>query len=228
MLRIDMDSMRRRSAFIEAWRQIENGDVDIILGTQMIAKGFHLDNVTLVGVPLADVSLHQPDFRCAERAFSLLTQVSGRTGRGVKGGQVIIQTYVPYHYAVEYAKNHDFIGFYEKEIQVRRVLRFPPFARLISVLAVGDSPDTTQELMGEFSRMLRTAAFKHENAVVVLGPTPAPIARLRDQYRWRLLLRGTDTNLMKDVLHTALTRYRELRHHTKVQLVTDVDPQDLL
>lgn len=228
IIRIDLDSTRRRTAFIDAWNRIERGEADIILGTQMVAKGFHLENVTLVGVPLADVSLFQPDFRCAERAFSILTQVAGRAGRGEKKGHVIVQTYVPYHYAVEFARTHDYPGFYEKEIQVRRVLRFPPHYRLISVLASGKDADRTNRMMKELARQLRDAAFRMQDAVTVLGPAPAPIARIRDEFRYRLLLRGKDHRVMKSVLRHGLDRCRELPGKTAVQFTVDVDPLDLM
>lgn len=228
VLRIDLDSMKKRTAFIEAWREIERGEADIILGTQMIAKGFHLENVTVVGVPLADVALFQPDFRCAERAFASLTQVAGRAGRGEKPGVVIIQTYVPQHYAITYARNHDYLGFYEKEIRVREVLRFPPFRRLASVLATGRDLHQTGEMINEFSRFARDAAFRAGDEVGVLGPSPAVIAKLRDDYRWRVVLRCADHRKIKQVLRAAMEKYKELPHHRQVQLTIDIDPQDLL
>lgn len=228
VIRMDLDTTRKRNAFLDAWRRIERGEVDIILGTQMIAKGIHLENVTLVGVPLADVSLFQPDFRAAERAFSVLTQVAGRAGRGDKPGQVILQTYVPHHYAIHFAQTHDYIGFYQKEIRVRQVLRFPPHYRLMGVLATGKDEEDTAGLFKEFSRMLRNAAFRFQDEVMVLGPVPAPIARINDEYRWRVLLRGRDHRLMRDVLQAALDRFAEYPGKSKIQLITDVDPMDLL
>jgi primosomal protein N' (replication factor Y) (superfamily II helicase) len=228
VIRMDLDTTRRRNAFIDAWRSIEQGEVDIILGTQMIAKGFHLEQVTLVGVPLADVSLFQCDFRSAERAFSMLTQVAGRAGRGEKPGHVLIQTYVPYHYAIQYAQTHDYRGFYDKELQVRRTLRFPPHFRLVSVLASGRNLDQTVEHIRSLARHLQNAAFRTNDAVMVLGPAPAPIGRINDLYRWRLFLRGTDPRQMRQVLRDALARHAELPGKSAVQLVVDVDPQDLM
>jgi primosomal protein N' (replication factor Y) len=228
LIRMDLDTTRHRTAYIEAWRRIERQEVKIILGTQMVAKGLHLENVTVVGVPLADVSLFQPDFRSAERAFSLLTQVAGRAGRGAKPGQVIIQTYVPHHYAIAFAQTHDYRGFYDKEIRVRQVLRFPPHFRLISVLGLGKDSKATAELFREFARRLSNAAFRTNGAVTVLGPAPAPLARIEDHYRWRLLLRGREHRIMKDVLKEALRHYSELPGKSKVLLIVDIDPQDLL
>lgn len=228
VIRMDLDTTRQRNAFLNAWRQIERGEVDIILGTQMIAKGIHLESVTLVGVPLADVSLFQPDFRAAERAFSVLTQVAGRAGRGEKQGQVFIQTYVPHHYAIQFAQSHDYIGFYEKEIRVRQVLRFPPHHRLFAVLATGAKEDETAALVKDFSGYLKNEALRAEESLVVLGPVPAPITRINDQYRWRVLLRGREHRIMKDTLQRAMERFREHPGKSKVQLIVDVDPLDLL
>ncbi|MCX7718133.1 MAG: primosomal protein N' [Candidatus Sumerlaeaceae bacterium] len=228
VLRLDLDTMRHRTAFIAAWRAIERGEADILLGTQMIAKGLHIEHVTVVGVPLADVSLFQPDFRAAERAFSLLTQVAGRAGRGERPGRVIVQTYVPQHYAIRFAREHDYVGFFEKEERVRRVLRFPPFYQLISVLAAGSDAGRTADLMKEFARILRDAAYRDGNAASVLGPAPAPLARLNDQHRWRLLLRGREPVRMRRLIREALDRFDQVKGKSAIQLTVDVDPQDLL
>ena len=228
VIRMDLDTTRQRNAYIDAWRRIERGDVDVILGTQMIAKGIHLERVTLVGVPLADVSLFQPDFRSAERAFSVLTQVAGRAGRGEKPGQVLIQTYVPHHYAIKFAQNHDYLGFFEKELRVREVLRFPPHYRLISVLGSGTDAPRTAELFKEFARRARNACYALGDAVMVLGPAPAPIHRIDDEYRWRLLLRGKDHRLLKQIIIKAMKRFEEVPGRTALRLTVDVDPQDLM
>src|SRR5690606_9917721 len=137
--------------------------------TQMIAKGLHLENVTVVGLPLADGAFYQPDFRAAERAFALMTQVAGRAGRGAKPGKVFLQTYVPHHYAVVYAQAHDYIGFYKKEIRVREVLRFPPHYRLIAVLGTGKKEDDTADRIKAFADLLKKHAYKHDGKVTVLG-----------------------------------------------------------
>lgn len=228
IIRMDLDTTRQRNAFLEAWRCIESGEVDIILGTQMIAKGIHLEQVTLVGVPLADVSLFQPDFRAAERAFSLLTQVAGRAGRGERPGEVILQTYVPHHYAIQFAQNHDYVGFYRKEIRVRQVLRFPPHYKLIAVLGTGKDEADTARLMKEFARIIKRAAMQDSQDLAVLGPVPAPISRIDDRYRWRLLLRSLDHVQMRAVLEKAFSRFEEVPGKSKILLIVDVDPLDLL
>lgn len=228
VMRIDFDTTRSRTALLAAWRRIEGGEADILVGTQMIAKGLHLEGVTLVGVPLADVSLYQPDFRAAERAFSLLTQVAGRAGRGERPGLVIIQSYVPHHYAIQFARNHDYEGFYEKEIVIRRILRFPPHYDLISLLLSGQEPGLTANLAKEFARILRNAAYLHRDNVTVLGAAPAPIARIKDTYRWRLLMRGKSRDLMKSILKQAMKNFNETPGKSKIHLNIDVDPQNLM
>lgn len=228
LLRIDFDTMRRRTAHIETWEKICRREVDIIIGTQMIARGIHVEGIALVVVPLADVSLFQPDFRAAERAFSLLTQVAGRAGRGDSPGKVMIQTYVPYHYAVRYAQNHDYAGFFEKEIRVRKVLRFPPFSRLIAFLGVGSDPEISEDLFRQFVGILKDLAYPHRDQITVLGPTPAPLQKLEGKYRWRALMRGDHATEMRKITRQAIEAFSKTRGHSKIQIVVDVDPYDLL
>lgn len=228
IIRMDLDTTRQKNAFIEAWEKIESGKIDIILGTQMIAKGIHLENVTVVGVPLADVSFYQPDFRAAERGFSLLTQVAGRAGRGKKAGTVYIQTYVPHHYAIQYAKNHDYVGFYQKEIRMREILRFPPFYRLISVLGLSRDQEAGQSLIKDFATILKDIAVRSHVPVTVLGPSPAPLSRINDFYRWRLLIRGVDYHQIRSLYITAVGKFNTLAGKSKLQIIPDVDPIDLM
>jgi len=228
IFRIDLDTMLQRTAHVQLWNLIATNQFDILVGTQMIAKGLHLEGITAVVVPLADVSLFQPDFRSAERAFSLLTQVAGRAGRGIVPGRVIIQTYIPYHYAIQYAQSHDYVGFYQKEVRVRKVLRFPPFSRLISILGTGKDEERTESLFRRFTTHLENLAFPHRDSVNLLGPTPAPLARLEGRYRWRALLRGNNAKLMRDIVKQALARFEQEKEHRRIQIAIDVDPQDLL
>lgn len=228
VMRLDLDTTRKRNAFMEAWKILERGDVDIILGTQMIAKGLHLENVTVVGLPLADGAFYQPDFRATERGFALMTQVAGRAGRGVKPGRVILQTYVPHHYAVVFAQSHDYIGFYRKEIRVREVLRFPPHSRLIAVLGTGKKEEETADMIKEYTRLLKNRAHAFDDKVQVLGPSPAPLSKINDQYRWRVLLRSKEQSLMRKVLQAAMADFQEVKGKSHVQLIIDVDPLDML
>jgi primosomal protein N' (replication factor Y) len=229
VLRVDLDTMKSRGAILDTWRAIAHGEADIILGTQMIAKGFHLENVTLVGVVSADFSLFLPDFRSAERTFSLLTQVAGRAGRSPKGGEVVIQTYVPQHYGIVKATEQDFVAFAEKELHIRKILRFPPYYRLLSVTFSGAQHDLTRNLATKFGYILQSSIKGGVSGEVsVLGPAPAPIARIKGRYRWRLLLRGNDQKTMRAMLLQALARYEKLKLSSRVKIVLDMDPLDLL
>jgi primosomal protein N' (replication factor Y) (superfamily II helicase) len=176
-VRIDVDSMKGRRSFIEAWEKISKREIDIILGTQMVAKGFHLEHVTLVGVVSADFALFLPDFRSAERTFNLLTQVAGRAGRGDIAGEVIVQTYMPHHYAIDLAARLEADAFYERELHIRKMLRFPPMARLIGVLASGEDAQAVRDQISRLANMLKTLARRPSSAEVsVLGPAPHPSA----------------------------------------------------
>ncbi len=228
IVRIDLDTMAQRTAYLKTWRLLEQGEVDIIVGTQMIARGIHLERVALVVVPLADVSLFQPDFRATERAFALLTQVAGRAGRGDAPGKVLIQTYVPYHYAIQFAQNHDYEGFYQKEIHIRRVLRFPPFRRLIGILGQADKYEVGERLFRQFVDELQNVSYSRRDEVSVLGPTPAPLQKLHGKYRWRALMRGGDPWLMREIAVAAIERFRSHKGHSRIEIAFDVDPYDLL
>jgi primosomal protein N' (replication factor Y) len=231
LLRIDLDTVGARTAFIDAWQKISSGQVDIILGTQMIAKGFHLERVTLVGVISADLALFLPDFRSAERTFSVLTQVAGRAGRGERRGEVLVQTYMPQHYAVRCAQTHDFKAFYEKEIEFRRVVQFPPITRAIAVIVSAKDNLAANRQAQNLSAMIRRsirATAERDREMKLLGPAPSPIAKIRDQYRWRLLLRGQRPAAMRAVLAEGIARFEKLYPKPRVQVVVDVDPQDML
>ncbi|MBM3333360.1 primosomal protein N' [Candidatus Sumerlaeota bacterium] len=231
LLRIDLDTIASRTAFIDAWQKISSGQVDIILGTQMIAKGFHLERVTLVGVISADLALFLPDFRSAERTFALLTQVAGRAGRGERRGEVIVQTYMPQHYAIRWARTHDYKSFYEKEIEFRRVLQFPPLMRAIALIVAAKEIEAARGQAQNLGMMIRRAIranAERDPAMRVLGPAPSPIAKLRDHYRWRLFFRGQKPSVMRGILKSAISRFDHLYPKPRIQLTIDVDPQDML
>ncbi len=185
--RMDVDTTGGKWAHQEILDRVGEGSVDILLGTQMIAKGLDFPRVTLVGVVNADVGLHLPDFRAAERTFQLLAQVAGRAGRGVLGGEVIIQTYVPEHYVIRAAVGHDYIGFVEREMALRRDPPYPPHVRMARLVV--SSPVQTEAV--EAAEALGQWLLKNpKKGVAVLGPAPAPIERLHKRYRWHVLLRG--------------------------------------
>ena len=185
--RLDRDTVRSPQDFERALNALNEGELDLLVGTQMIAKGHDIHGVTLVGVVGADAALGLPDFRAAERTFQLLTQVGGRAGRGQTPGKVVLQTYFQDHYAVQYAARHDFVGFYEKELQFRSWMHYPPYSALANVLVRSDKLDDALQWSGTLGRWFETT--RHEG-VRVLGPAPAPIMRLKRDYRYHFVLKS--------------------------------------
>jgi primosomal protein N' (replication factor Y) len=192
MLRWDSDMTKRRESHEEILRKFRSHQADILIGTQMVAKGLDLPGVTLVGVVSADTSLNLPDFRAGERTFQLLSQVAGRAGRGPLGGQVIFQTFSPEHYAIRAAAKHDYASFYKKEIDYRRQLRNPPFSQL-ALLTYSHTSDALCQR--ETARMRdRLTAERDARGIAdldLIGPAPAFIHRLRGRFHWQLILRGS-------------------------------------
>jgi primosomal protein N' (replication factor Y) len=193
LLRWDTDVTRGRYSHDEILGKFRGHQADILIGTQMIAKGLDLPLVTLVGVVSADTALNLPDFRAGERAFQLLSQVAGRAGRGVRGGKVIIQTYTPEHYAIQAAAKHDYAAFYNKEVEYRRQLRNPPFSRL-ACLSYSHPNDLLCQREAE--RMKRSLSQEIDSRgiadIEIIGPAPAFIHRRRGRFRWQLILRGPE------------------------------------
>jgi primosomal protein N' (replication factor Y) len=194
LMRWDSDTLKEHGQSHQSiYEKFRAGDADILIGTQMIAKGLDLPKVTLVGVVCADVSLHLPDFRAGERTFQLLCQVAGRAGRGTSGGQVIIQTYSPEHYAIQAASRHDYKAFYALELEYRRQLRYPPFTRLARLMFVHNNDQNCQAEAARMQQLLLTEKDARGLAdVSLIGPAPAFIHRLRGKYRWQLIVRASD------------------------------------
>lgn len=198
-LRWDRDATRERHAHEEVMGRFLRGEAPVLVGTQMLAKGLHLPRVTLVGVVLADVGLHMPDFRAGERAFQLLCQVAGRAGRGPAQGRVIVQTYTPEHYAIQAAAQQDYLPFYRKELAYRQEHLNPPFRRLARLLYQHTNLALCQReavAVGERLRMERDALGMAE--ADILGPAPAYPARIRGRYRWQILVRAPDPGELLD------------------------------
>jgi primosomal protein N' (replication factor Y) len=189
-MRVDRDSIRRHGGYDAAIRRIQRGDVDIVVGTQIVAKGLDFPRVTAVGVVQADSALYLPDFRSAERTFQLLTQVAGRAGRRSTTGHVVVQTYTPRHYAIQAAAKHDYAAFYEREIEFRAQQRYPPFSRLIR-LSIRDRSDEKcrdegEAMAVETDGLIRARGFDAD----VFGPAPAFVAKIRDLYQWQIIVRA--------------------------------------
>lgn len=189
LLRMDRDTTTSRDAHFTIYDAFARHDADCLIGTQMVAKGWDLGNVRLVGIVNADASLHFPDYRSGEQTFSLLTQVAGRAGRGPEPARVILQTYSPNHYAVRHAVNHDYLGFAREEIRVRRALRFPPYARLV-VCTFSHRNDATAEIEARRVGTELSDRLGGGSGLDVLGPTPAVLHRLRGEHRWQVTVRG--------------------------------------
>jgi len=192
-LRWDSDVITGKMSHEVVLKQFRDRQADILIGTQMVAKGLDIPAVTLVGVVSADTSLNLPDFRAGERTFQLLSQVAGRAGRGPSGGRVIIQTFSPDHYAIQAAARHDYVSFYEQEIAFRRQLHNPPFTQLARLVYTHTNEAVCQREAEEMKqRLLAEMAARGIGGVDIVGPAPAFIRRLRGRFRWQLVLRGTN------------------------------------
>ena len=224
-LRMDSDTMRKPGSHEAAFARFRKGEVKILLGTQMIAKGLDFPNVTLVGVINADSALHFPDFRAAERTFGLVTQVAGRTGRGEQGGRVLVQTFSPDHDAIQAAVEHDYRRFAEQELPARKEYGYPPFAHMIRIVCRGPSDVTTEQFAELIGEQVEAAIVSDSVDARLLGPTEAPIAKLQDKYRYHMLVTGTDLDAMRTTVKSATG---DLKPPDEVQWVVDVDPLDML
>jgi len=219
--RLDRDAIRRKGALTELLTRFRDGAIDVLVGTQMIAKGHDFPRVTLVGVVSADVGLGVADFRSSERTFQLLTQVAGRAGRGEERGEAIVQTLYPTHYSIKLACRQDYPAFFARELQFRRAMRYPPIVSLINTVvrartfsgAMDDAADLVQALRGGDHR-----------AFAVLGPAPAPLGKLRGEYRAQFLLKGTNRRAMREALQAAIAA----RPAVQRRVVVDVDPVSVL
>jgi primosomal protein N' (replication factor Y) (superfamily II helicase) len=201
VLRLDRDIMKTPDAADVVFDQMLSGEADVLVGTQLVAKGLDLPKVTTVGVVNADTSLHFPDYRSSERTFSLLTQVAGRAGRGSAASRVFIQTYSPGHPAVRHAQYHDYRGFFREELEIRRTYRFPPFAELI-VATYGhrDEARAAREAKAAAEHLSATIALLNLGDIEVLGPSPAFVYRLKDEFRFEVTLKGSDLHRVADGL----------------------------
>ena len=225
--RLDRDSTRRKGRLQSILRSFHSGETDILVGTQMVAKGHDFPGVTLVGVLAADQGLRLADFRAAERTFQLLTQVAGRAGRGDHPGEVIIQTYYPNHYSLKYACMQDYEHFYEREIQFRRRFRYPPFTALANLIIRGPKEHQTQTIAEDLARTLVEIRNVRSNSrrLRVLGPAPATLFRLKGEYRFQVLLKTTSRKELNQVVVDALGK---LPSSYRKSIIIDIDPVNLL
>ncbi len=223
--RMDLDTTTKKTVYSQMYHAFKNEQLDILIGTQMIAKGFDFPNVTLVGIINADTTLHIPDFRSAERTFQLLTQVAGRAGRSEAGGLVILQTYHPDLYVFKAIADHSYEEFYKQELELRKQFGYPPFNHLTRIIFRHNNEDRVKEVSSDFTKKIRNvlSIFGFTNTISLLGPAPAPYLKIRDKFRWQLLLKGDEQQLDK-VIQTLRTNPTRLG----VQIIYDIDPVDML
>jgi primosomal protein N' (replication factor Y) len=234
--RMDADVMKRKEDYRKVLDAFKHGDIDILIGTQMIAKGLHFPNVTLVGIIYADMALHQPDFRAGERTFQLLTQVAGRAGRGDIEGEVFVQAFTPFHPAIQYARRHDFNGFFDQELEFRKQLNYPPFSRVAMLTLKGRNEEkvkfSAEHLKREIEKMCGVQPEAgHTQATGsalqdprISGPAPAPLLRAETFYRYQIMLR---TRAMSRLSQTLAKITATLSLPDDVTLAVDIDPVDL-
>ena len=222
--RLDRDTVRNRHDFEHVLNQFHSGEINLLVGTQMIAKGHDVHGVTLVGVVGADYALGFPDFRAAERTFQLLTQVAGRAGRGETPGKVVLQTYYPDHYAVQFAQQHNYAGFYEKEIRFRKWMHYPPFSALANVLVRSDKLERTLKWTGQLGKWFEST---RNEGVRVLGPSVAPILRLKRDYRYHFILKAASREKLNATLRRMLA-FADEEKIPRTNVIVDVDALSLL
>jgi primosomal protein N' (replication factor Y) len=228
---MDLDTTTTKGAHDQLLRQFSEGGADILLGTQMVAKGLDFSRVTLVGVISADIQMLLPDFRSSERTFQLLTQVAGRAGRSTLAGEVIIQTFQPRHPSLKHVITHNFTGFYSEEIADRRELNYPPFSRLILIEFKGKNGNEVIEHAQNFRGLLK----KQNSHFLVLGPAAAALARLKGLFRWHIILKSlkakdTSGKIVHGVLQEAVDVYRKSPggKSKSVKMIIDVDPVGMM
>lgn len=231
IIRMDMDSTTKKNSHQIILESFKQGEHDILIGTQMIAKGLDFPNVTLVGVISADASLNLPDYRNSEKTFQLIAQVAGRTGRGAKGGEVIVQTYQPKHYAIELASRHDYSGFYEKEIKIREMAKFPPITHIVRILMTGENKISLSAMCKNSAQVLKEkiAMLKElmEN-VLEVGAYPAPLEKFNNKYRWQILIKIKRNEKAFDLLHSVVDDLCSSLPVSPERVIIDFYPVSLL
>jgi primosomal protein N' (replication factor Y) len=225
LVRMDTDTMQKPGSHEEALADFRSGKTKILLGTQMIAKGLDFPNVTLVGVINADTGLHLPDFRASERTFGLITQVAGRTGRGAKGGRVLVQTSNPENVAIQAALTHDYLGFAAQELPHRQAFHYPPFGWLARIVVRSELQSKAQQMAEHIAEQVNTAARDLHLGVKVIGPAVCPIEKLRGMYRHHLLISTTVQGALQAAIARAQTTIKEI---DGVQWFVDIDALDMI
>ncbi len=224
VLRMDMDTTTQKGSHERILSAFRSGKGDMLVGTQMIAKGLDFENVSLVGVITADTALNFPDYISGERTFQLLTQVAGRAGRGRVPGEVVIQTYTPEHYSIQLAQNHDYEGFYQQEIEYRKALDYPPFSRAISLLVWSPVEKDTIQAAEEIGSHLTQKIEQGRENLCLMGPSQALLGKIKGHYRWQMFVLGKQRQLPHEIVKSCLDRIYEIGRERGVKISIDVDP----
>jgi primosomal protein N' (replication factor Y) len=225
--RMDGDTTKRKGSILKLLKGLKNKTTDILVGTQMVAKGHDFPNITLVGIICADLSLSFPDFRAGERTFQLLAQVAGRAGRGDRPGRVILQTYNPDHFSIAAARKQDFIAFYRQEIGFRKALNYPPYSRMIQLKISGKDPQDTENharLLGALCRVIKANHSADFQSVEIMGPIEASLTRIAGRYRWQILLKGLNAGALHQFINQILSENPSVFARQPVLVAIDVDP----
>src|SRR5690625_1759295 len=225
IIRMDVDTTRRKGAHEKLLNQFSNQEANILLGTQMIAKGLDFPNVTLVGVLSADSMLHLPDFRSSEKTFQLLTQVSGRAGRHDLPGEVVVQTYTPEHYSIELASTYDFYKFYEQEMSTRRTFRYPPYVFLTLMTITHKNKNKAIETT---QRIVQLLLQNVQEDTVILGPTPSPISKIKDRYRYQCMIKYRHEPDLRKLINQILDQFFDEIQKKDLQIIVDMQPYQLM
>ena len=225
ILRMDIDTTRAKDSHEKIYNAFKVGEADILIGTQMVSKGLDFPNVTLVGILAADMSLNIPDYRAAERSFQIIKQVAGRAGRGDKEGEVIVQTYTPEHYSLQYAKKYNYEGFYEKEFTIRAMMGYPPFGRILLINGTGKNENELKNQMIYLGKRVKEKA-EEFGGLEVLGPTPCIIYRIKENYRWQIIIKGEFSSKfsksIKDILYDKANNV-----YNDIRVSMDINPNSL-
>ncbi len=222
ILRMDSDTTGRKGSLSRIVEEFSAGKADVLIGTQMVTKGHDIPGVTMVGVLLADLSLHMPDFRSAERTFQLIVQVAGRAGRGIFPGRVVIQTFLPENETIELACGQNYMEFFVREIERRRKLGYPPFRRLLLIRVSHKDDATVRQLAFNVAALVRSVI---QSDGLILGPVVSPVARIRGRYRWQMMVKSSSVSQVR-AIYRCVQMQLVLPKGAKLQF--DVDPLDML
>lgn len=225
IIRMDVDTTRRKGAHEKILNQFSRGEADILLGTQMIAKGLDFENVTLVGVLTADSMLHLPDFRSSEKTFQLLTQVSGRAGRHELPGEVIVQTYTPDHYSIELASQYNYDQFFQYEMNLRKTFRYPPYVFLTLITVSHQNQVKVVQVTQQIVQLLQQSITEDS---IILGPTPSPIARIKDRYRYQCIIKYKNEPKLRSFIKKILEQFNKEMRQEDLMITVDMQPYQLM